>query len=416
MLKTLLQNKQLWRRRPEINLVPDDHHRKVNRLDLFFDLVFVIVIGQLAHLFHGEITRNIILEFLILFVPVWRIWIGSTYYVARFEDHTVRHRVYMMLLMIPILGMWYGIHTAMWPNPIWYVWSYIIAKTLLAIMRVSWSDAQQQSKDLKKVWKFLMISNLIIVAIWIGSLWIPEPRRYVIRFVTMFGELFASWTQRSDTTDDIPDFHMGHLTERFGLFTIIVLAEIIIWVFAGMSEIHHLTLPNIVTAIATFLIACLLWWIYFDQIMSRPLIETKGENAQLFLWTYGHLPLTLWIIAVWWTLVHIVNSHDHSNEMIMWITVFGLCLILLTIWLLAQFHQWKTHEGVVDLCHTQEDLNKHLLLTKVIASWSLIAWWAFWMHSQLEMYRFVIGVVVILSALALEWLMYWVHAMTEHSH
>lgn len=86
-------------------MVPKDEERTANWLDLFFDLVFVIAIGQLAHLFHGEISYKLIIEFVILFVPVWRLWIASTYYVARFEEQTVRHRVYMILMMIPVLGM-----------------------------------------------------------------------------------------------------------------------------------------------------------------------------------------------------------------------------------------------------------------------------------------------------------------------
>jgi len=417
MLKTLFQNKHLRRRTPKINLTSEHDERKVNRLDLFFDLVFVVTIWQLAHMFHWEITWKIIVEYVILFVPVWRVRIGSTYYVARFEDNSVRHRVYMMMLIIPVLWMWYAIHWALSELAVRYVWCYVVAKSILAWLRYTWCSWQNQSKDLKNVGINMTIATIVVIVLWISSLWIEWPRRYILWFLTMIWELMRAWTQRSDTEDDIPDFHMGHLSERFWLFTIIVLAEIIIWVFAWMNELYELTLSNVVTSIATFLIACLLWWVYFDQIMSRPLKTSKWENAQLFLWSYGHLPLTLWIVAVGWWLVHIVNSHEHMNELTMWVVVVWLCIVLITIWMLAQFHESRTEtwdsERDVDLSDRDDVLNKHLLLSKWIGAVAVLIRWAIRMHSHLEMYWFVIGIVLILALLALEWLLYRVSYMSK---
>jgi low temperature requirement protein LtrA len=46
-------------------------------LELFYDLVFVVVISQLAHNLEEDFSLHGFLGFLALFIPVWWSWTGA---------------------------------------------------------------------------------------------------------------------------------------------------------------------------------------------------------------------------------------------------------------------------------------------------------------------------------------------------
>jgi low temperature requirement protein LtrA len=52
-------------------------NRHATWLELFYDLVFVVVIFQLAHNLEEDFSLNGFLGFLALFVPVWWSWTGA---------------------------------------------------------------------------------------------------------------------------------------------------------------------------------------------------------------------------------------------------------------------------------------------------------------------------------------------------
>ena len=54
--------------------IPDRAARRVTWAELFFDLVFVAAVGQLANALFVEPTVARFFEFMGLFVPVWWAW------------------------------------------------------------------------------------------------------------------------------------------------------------------------------------------------------------------------------------------------------------------------------------------------------------------------------------------------------
>ena len=64
MTKAIFQPPQLRREECE-------EERRATWLELFFDLVFVVAIAQLAHNLQSDFTVTGLLKFAILFVPVW---------------------------------------------------------------------------------------------------------------------------------------------------------------------------------------------------------------------------------------------------------------------------------------------------------------------------------------------------------
>jgi low temperature requirement protein LtrA len=53
----------------------------------------VVVIAELA----GHVSVAGVLGFIILFLPVWWVWIGGTFYTERFETGDLSYRVFTFL-------------------------------------------------------------------------------------------------------------------------------------------------------------------------------------------------------------------------------------------------------------------------------------------------------------------------------
>jgi low temperature requirement protein LtrA len=101
-----------------------------------------------------------------------------------------------------------------------------------------------------------------------------------------------AWAERQRPTD----WHPGHIGERYGLFTIIVLGESVLAASAAVEAALSAGAPFgdlVTTAVGGFLVVCALWWIYFDlptdQLLARARTAFEERNSSLsFVWGYGH--------------------------------------------------------------------------------------------------------------------------------
>jgi low temperature requirement protein LtrA len=95
------------------------------------------------------------------------------------------------------------------------------------------------------------------------------------------------------------------LVERFGLFTIIVLGEVVIGVVAGLSAAER-DAKTIVTGMLALWMGFGFWWIYFDLVGGR---LPRADGGALSNWVMSHLPITLSITAAGAGMVSLI-AHD----------------------------------------------------------------------------------------------------------
>ena len=79
-------------------------HRQVTFLELFYDLVYVALIAQLAHALSTHITLDGLGEYVFLFITVWWTWFNGSVYHALHGNNDMRTRVFtfvQMLVMLP---------------------------------------------------------------------------------------------------------------------------------------------------------------------------------------------------------------------------------------------------------------------------------------------------------------------------
>jgi low temperature requirement protein LtrA len=97
------------------------------------------------------------------------------------------------------------------------------------------------------------------------------------------------------------------LVERFGLFTIIVLGEVVIGVVDGLSVAER-DAKTIVTGMLALSLGFGFWWIYFDLVGSR---LPRANRVALANWVMSHLPIALAITASGAGMVSLIgHAHD----------------------------------------------------------------------------------------------------------
>ena len=180
----------LWQR-PRLRTDEEEGlERKATWLELFFDLVFVVVIAELAHTLSEHVTVTSIAAFCFLFIPVWWVWIGVTSYIERFETGDISVRLFLFLLMVPVAAMAVFAHDALGETSQGFALAYISARALLMVLllRGGWHE-----KRFRPISSRSAIGSSISIALFLASLFVAPPLRFVLWGIGLLIELIVPW-------------------------------------------------------------------------------------------------------------------------------------------------------------------------------------------------------------------------------
>jgi low temperature requirement protein LtrA len=262
-------------------------------LELFFDLCFVVAVAALARGLHDEPNLGGMLRFLGLFVPVWWSWMIFTWYATAFDNDDVPYRVTLLVAMLSILGLaasvgGIGVEPA---ATVSFVLAYALMRLLVAGLFLR--ARRHAPAALSRFVGFYVAGYVLGAAIWLASLFVPPPFRYAVWAIGLFVELLGPILAVRTLDNPRISFHPRHIPERYGLFTLIVLGESVLAVAAGTAGTDWAP-AGVLTAIAGFVAAACIWWLYFDHVGSSG-IELGPRPA--FYWGYGHFAVYAGIAA-----------------------------------------------------------------------------------------------------------------------
>lgn len=251
------------RRPPRLRLFEDD--RRVVWLELLFDLVFVVAVAELAGLLH-HVSIASIAEYLALFTVVWWVWVGFTLYANRFGADGAGHRLLAAGTMLAVAGMAAAVGDLDTRGEL-FALSYVGARALLIAAYVRIARHIDAARDLARTYA---TGFTISAAIWLASVGWDGSARYTMWAVAAVIDIVTPQLALRHQRRLPPQ--PQHLPERFGLFVVIVVGEVVAGIVAAVS----------------------FTWLYFDRIEQYRVLD--NQVARL-VWIYSHLPLAASVAA-----------------------------------------------------------------------------------------------------------------------
>lgn len=223
--------------------------RHASWIELFFDLVVVAGIGQLAHLLHGSPAWSDVALYALLYLAFWTAWATFTMY-----GNVAGDRVRIPSMLIAMFGLAVmmaavaGIHDN---HALAFAVAYVAVRLLAS--RV-WHNGQ-----IVVDWPIAQMSLGVIP--WIVSFWFEGETRFwlwtagvaidlLIMFVVSGSAIMEDAQEKLDRIikvrgfkdDRMPELEAlhsdrAHLAERLGLYVIIVLGEGVILVISAASKL-----------------------------------------------------------------------------------------------------------------------------------------------------------------------------------
>ncbi|MCB9680871.1 MAG: low temperature requirement protein A [Alphaproteobacteria bacterium] len=288
-----------WFHRPVLH-TELDRSKRASWLELFFDLIVVAATLQLGNALSHGVAHGHGLEafalFALHFVPLWVGWTGFTFYANRFDVDDFVHRLLVFAQMFAVGGMAVTAHAAMdlkHPDPRGFSASFALTLGLVSLMYLRSIKHTEQARDYSRYWAVVFGAGALI---WALSALVPAPASYAVWLVGLAVVIGAPLSRTSRALSDAYPLDQEHLSERYGLLTIIVLGESFVKVLTYLSEDVHGSDPeSMLKGAFNLMITCAVWWVYFDDIAGS---RIKAGPFRWVAWLYGHLPLTLFVTGV----------------------------------------------------------------------------------------------------------------------
>jgi low temperature requirement protein LtrA len=264
--------------------------------ELFFDLVFVVAVAQLASGLHSHLSVAGALAFAGLFVPVWWTWTTYAYVADLFDADDGPFRAVLLGSMLLVAALAATIPAAFDGRTGGFVIAYAVLRAdLVAVYVWAW----RSDRPLRSLVGPHIVGFSLGGIVWLSSLALAAPERYVAWGVAIAIDL-ATGLVAYLSGSDVPR-HRSHMPERFGLFALIVLGESVIAVSLGTAR-SSWAVASVATAGLGFALAAVLWWMYFarfdESVFDWALAGGASERRRSFVFGYGHLLVLAALAAV----------------------------------------------------------------------------------------------------------------------
>jgi low temperature requirement protein LtrA len=266
--------------------------RSVGWLELFYDLIYVAALIQVGQGLVNDVSITGAIQFVILFFLLWWAWTGTTFYMNRITADDLPHRFLVIAQMIAIGALATEVGGAFNDQSANVALAYGVVRTTLVLMYVRAWRLIPRAAGLARRYTIWFGAG---ATLWFISVAVPNPWRFWLWGAAIL--IDASRVFRRDVTGSgalQPD--REHMSERYALFTIIVLGESFIKTTGAVAD-HGVTLDTQILGAIGLSITVALWWTYFDDVADSPIRARGSAKASAATWVYAHLPLTMGLTA-----------------------------------------------------------------------------------------------------------------------
>src|SRR5262245_22640486 len=152
--------------------------RVVTNLELFYDLVYVAVIGQAAHGLAEETSLRTALEFAVVFGMIWLAWLNGSLYLEIHgrQDGRTRSVVFLQMGVLVLLAVFAG--DAAGDGGTSFALTYVV---LLGVMTWLWQSVRgQDTPEYMAITRVYVLAMLASIAAILVSAFLPTDARLAV--------------------------------------------------------------------------------------------------------------------------------------------------------------------------------------------------------------------------------------------
>ncbi|MDQ2747940.1 MAG: low temperature requirement protein A [Pseudonocardiales bacterium] len=275
--------------------------KRVGSAELFFDLVFVFAVTEISALLVSDHSWAGLVRALVLFVPVYWLWVGTSIQTNLRDASRPGLRVTVFAVALAGVFMALALPEAFDGQAMLFACAYWAGRLVLGFSLLR-RGARGATSRLNPYTVSIFVTGPLLI---LGAL-LPSGGREALWGFAALLDLSTPTILRSRMRAMRLD--AAHLAERFSLFVLIALGESVVAIGVSARSGGHLTLSVGCAVAAAFVLSCGLWWVYFAfaaDAIEHALATAKVQlDITRLVLSYGHLSFIAAIILV------AVGMHD----------------------------------------------------------------------------------------------------------
>ena len=301
--------------------------KKVEYIELIYDLIFVYLIGRnnslMDQIENGFVTGDTLFTYLSTSLIILQIWYHSVLFINRFEKNGIAEKLMMLVNMFLLYFIGTNTVNDWGANYLAYMSAWVLIFLNLA-GQYAWKLREQSDPASRKVIIQFILLLLVQAAVALGSVPIYRVTGYafgawamIIGFVGMF--LIHA------------PVHFEHLTERMMLYVVFTFGEMVISVAGYFSE--GFSFQTLYFSLMSFLVVAGLFFSYgivYDKLLDRS--RENRSTAYMLL----HIVLILSLTNITNGLEFMREPEVDALQKAIWVVVslllYFACLALTTGW------------------------------------------------------------------------------------
>lgn len=290
-----LQNNLPWWGPPKF-FSPEISDRKISWLELVYDLVYVLAIAKITHHLSEDFSLKGLQNYFYLFSIIFWGWLNGSLYHDLHGSNGLRTYLMTLWQMIIVAAIVVSLNSSHNQSNI----TIVILVMQIFITYLWWSvgiyDKSHRRLNLPYTISFIISFTFLLLSIFISSNCV-----FLFQIIAIFFNYLPPFILTKELKRGNNDFSFSKsMTERLGLFTIIIFGELVLGVVNGISEINHLSFFVWTNFGIGILIVFALWWLFFSLVADRE-IKHGFLGSNLMALVYISTLMSLSIIGVSFT-------------------------------------------------------------------------------------------------------------------
>jgi low temperature requirement protein LtrA len=216
-----------------------------------------------------------------VFFAIWWAWMNFTWFASAFDCDDVLYRLLTFVQMVGALIIAAGVTSA------FEQLDFTVMTIGYLVMRVGlvaqWLRVAAEDAELRETALRYALALAVVQALWVGRLALP-PEIGLLAFIplALLDLGVPIWAELDHRRTP---WHPGHIAERYGLFTIIVLGESVLAATVAVRDAvgeRGLSVALVTLAFGAIVVLFAMWWAYFKHHADEDDLQQSPT-----LWGYG---------------------------------------------------------------------------------------------------------------------------------